>query len=314
MAAQFTSQDLGDVMRLPFILTGASGWFGRVALWEYERMYGPEALRREVIACSSSRKQVDFGSPYGPIGAIALEELDDAPACSGILHLAFLTRDRIKDLGVQKYIKDNRRISSIVNSVLQANPGIPAITTSSGAAEASKHNKKDIEEDPYGWLKREDEELWKSASRNRSAIVFRVYAASGRFMKDPRIFALGDFISTALAGNQITLTSNRPVMRSYVNVGCLMRLCWLVLARPFEPGLHQVNACSHSTSLLDLAYIVSKIWGVPEPISTINELLTPEIYVADEGPFLKLLEAYGLTSPDLIDQIIETSIDIAPAI
>ena len=297
-------------MRSPFILTGASGWFGRVALLEYERLHGPEALRRDVVACSSNIKRVNFGSPHGTIETIPLEDLLNKPKFSGILHLAFLTRDRIQSLGQLEYIQKNRRISAIVASLLDANPGIPAITTSSGAAAEIESQGIRVEEDPYGVLKLEEEKLWADSAKDRLAVVFRVYAASGRFMKNPTIFALGDFITSALEGKQITVKSNRQVIRSYVNVGCLMGLCWAILKDPVGKGYHQVNASSHSISLIDLASMISRIWGLPEPISAIDQGLPANAYVADEAPFLRLLENYNLSTPDLASQIRETGADI----
>ena len=90
-----------------FVLTGASGWFGRTALWEYEQLHGPVALRRDVLACASTAKQIDIGSPYGPITAVDLESLDSLGEASGLIHLAFLTRDRLAAYGVESYIKQN---------------------------------------------------------------------------------------------------------------------------------------------------------------------------------------------------------------
>jgi len=45
-------------MKGPLLLTGASGWFGRTALWEYEQEFGPEALRHDVIPFASRERLV----------------------------------------------------------------------------------------------------------------------------------------------------------------------------------------------------------------------------------------------------------------
>ena len=52
-------------MSAPLLLTGASGWFGRTALWAYEQEHGPEALRRDVIPFASRERWVEFDSPMG---------------------------------------------------------------------------------------------------------------------------------------------------------------------------------------------------------------------------------------------------------
>lgn len=297
-------------MNSPFILTGASGWFGKAALLEYELLMGPKALRTDVIAFASTEKEIEFGSDYGPIRALPLENIFEYPKCSGILHLAFLTRDHIYNLGIDKYAKINRRITSVLQAYILSNPTVPIITTSSGATKASDDRELTLEDNPYAVLKKEEEKVWHDNSIDRLSLVLRVYAASGRFMKDPRIFALGDFISNAVEGKRIVLKNNRIVLRSYVNVGCLMRLCWSILRKPNHTGYIQVNACTDTVSLLDLAELISSIWGLPDPLSNIDYNLPPNIYTAEHKPFQDVLADYGVISPSLRDQIIESSRDI----
>ena len=174
---------------LLWVLTGASGWFGRTALWEYEQIHGPEALRRDVIACASSAKDIDIGSPHGPVQAVSLESLDTIDKASGLIHLAFLTRDRVEVFGVERYIQENRAITARVANLIIRNPGIPIITTSSGAAAVFDSGDVDLTGNPYAALKQEEEDLWRSSGAERMATVFRVYAAAGRFIKDPKVFA-----------------------------------------------------------------------------------------------------------------------------
>jgi nucleoside-diphosphate-sugar epimerase len=293
-----------------FILTGASGWFGRVALWEFERLWGPRALREQVIAYASTHKLVDIGSAYGPIKAMPLRELADQKNASGLLHLAFLTRDRICSTNIEQYIINNREITKTIRLFLEHNPRIPIITTSSGAASTVEDKELDVKADPYAVLKREEEELWKASSSTRMAVTFRVYAATGRFMKNPSIFALGDFIGRAINSEAIEIKSTRPVKRSYVNIGCLMNLCWQMMRSPRQPGYLQVNACTNTISLLELANLISEIWQLPTPRHAINQLAAPDLYTADTHQFIDLLGQYNLRPPSILEQILETSQDI----
>jgi len=290
------------------VLTGASGWFGRTALWEYEQIHGPEALRRDVIACASSAKEIEIGSPYGPVQAVGLDALDKIDYANGLIHLAFLTRDRVAEFGVERYIKENRAITARVADLIVRNPGIPIITTSSGAAAVFDSGEADHISNPYAALKQEEENLWRISGAERMAAVFRVYAASGRFIKDPKLFALGDFLSRALAGDRIEIRSERPVIRSYVHVGTMMRLFWAMLAAPSKAGFRRVNAVLHNLSLVELAEVISEHWGLPDPIYRIDPSLPADDYRGDSTLFLQLLQEYAIDVPGLAEQLQETAL------
>ena len=103
--------------RQRWLLTGAGGWFGKTALYEYEQRHGPEALRQDVIAFASKPKWIDFGSAHGPIQAWDLRDIESIEAPTGLLHLAFLTRDRIAEVGLECYIETNRAITAAMSAV-----------------------------------------------------------------------------------------------------------------------------------------------------------------------------------------------------
>jgi nucleoside-diphosphate-sugar epimerase len=297
--------------KIRWVITGASGWFGRTALWEYEALHGPEALRADVVACASSAKLIGFGSPHGPIQAVGLEALEHIHSASGLIHLAFLTRDRVAEIGLERYIQINRTITACIAAFLQHNPAVPIITTSSGAAAVLDGQTPDLHGNPYATLKQEEEALWRHSGVSRMAAVFRVYAASGRFIKDPRLFALSDFLSKANAGQPIEVRSQRPVIRSYVHVGTMMRLFWALLRTPLSPGFLQVDACMETVSLVELARIISNLWGLPEPLFSIDPSLDADRYEADDGPFLELLGRYKIVPLDFPGQLRETANGLA---
>jgi nucleoside-diphosphate-sugar epimerase len=289
------------------VLTGASGWFGRTALWEYEQRHGPEALRRDVVACASTAKAIDFGSAHGPLQAVGLDALDSIAEAGGLIHLAFLTRDRVEAWGVDRYIEANRSITARVADFIGRNPGIPILTTSSGAAAVFDSGAVDLIGNPYAALKKEEEELWRRSGADRLAVVFRVYAAAGRFIKDPKVFALSDFLGRALAGERIEIRSERPVIRSYVHVGTMMRLFWAMLERPGGPGFRQVDAAMQTVSLVELAQAITTLWDLPEPLFRIDPSLPADDYRADSGPFGQLLREYAIEAPELAEQLQETA-------
>lgn len=291
------------------ILTGASGWFGKVALKEYEDIYGPEELRENMLAIASTSKEIDFGSEYGTIRATALDQLDDSIECKAIIHFAFLTREKINKEYLDDYIEKNREITSKVGKLLLNNPKATCITTSSGAA---NNLGKSIKEDPYGFLKREEENIWENLSKDkRLAVVFRVYAASGRYMKNPKIFALGEFIIAAKSGKQITIRSKCEVIRSFINIGFLTRLIWKIVEEPWTKGFFNIDACTDKISLLELADIISSQWNIQKPNADIDLLLRRQDYSGDSMYIKYLAKLYSVKVPTIVEQIIETSLDIS---
>ena len=289
-----------------WLLTGAGGWFGKTALYEYEQSHGPGALREQVVAFASKPRWIDFGSAHGPIQAFDLRDIQSIKNPTGLLHLAFLTRDRITQVGVNAYITTNRAITAAIREVLQANPTIPAITTSSGAAAALDGLPANLEANPYASLKQEEESLWREEANRRMAVVFRVYAASGRMMVEPERFALGDLLQQALKGQQLQIKARHRVERSYVHVGGLMQLAWAMLKQPKPNGFYGVDACMDCIDLMELAQTISDRFGLKPPRHAIDPELPVDRYRGNGQAFSQLLKDYQLIHPTLADQIADT--------
>jgi nucleoside-diphosphate-sugar epimerase len=298
------------MMESPLLLTGASGWFGRTALWAYEQEHGPEALRREVIPFASRERLVEFDSPAGPVRALPLEAIHQVQNPAGLLHLAFLTRDKVEELGWQQYVDSNRAITAHVARVLQAWPTMPVVTTSSGAAAALDGKPPDLEGNPYATLKQEEEVLLERESATRMAMVFRVYAASGRFMTRPEKFALGDFLMQAMRGEPIQIRSCCEVVRSYVPISTLMQLVWPLFRGGVPAGFQRVNACTVTTSVRELAQRISERYGLPVCPYALDSADPPDRYSADPAEFLSWLARNGVTAGTFLEQIEETALGL----
>jgi nucleoside-diphosphate-sugar epimerase len=288
----------------PFLLTGASGWFGRTALHVYEQAHGPEALRREVIPFASRERWVDFGSPHGPVLAKPLAEITEVSDPAGLLHLAFLTRDKAAELGLETYVASNRAITATVGLLLQAWPAMPVVTTSSGAAAALDGQPPDLDGNPYASLKQEEEALLEREASSRMAMVFRVFAASGQFMTRPQKFALGDFLLQAMAGEAIRIRACHRVTRSYVSVETLMALSWQLLQQPDTPScLQRIDACTDTLALQELAQLVAAETGVDVISPEIPPAAAHDNYQGDLTRFLSLLSRRQLQPSTLAEQI-----------
>lgn len=302
-------------MNGPLLLTGATGWFGRTALHEYEREHGPEALRRDVIPLASRQQMVDFESPHGPVQAYPLDVISEVKNPRGLLHLAFLTRDKVDELGWQLYVERNRAITAKVADLVRAWPSMPVVATSSGAAAALDGREPDLQGNPYATLKQEEEALLQSEAATRMAVVFRVYAATGRFMTRPENFALGDFILQALKGGPIVLRNPALVRRSYVNIGLLMQASWKLLLGPQAPCFLRLDACSHTITLPDLASVVASLYAVEwVHEERLISLPSSDTYVGTSFEMSAMLARLAIPTLSLDQEIRETAIGLGQRI
>ncbi len=286
-----------------FILTGSTGWFGRTAINEFYKLFDNNYPINRLVPFASDYKEIEVLNNKKRVKVLPLKKIFEEKEPAGILHLAFLTRDKIEKYGTENYIKINRDITKIISDYISMHPTIPIITISSGAANFINNDKDNIQSNPYSFLKNEEEMIFKKNSLNRMSIVFRVFAATGEYITEPERFALGEFLKCALNNQTIKIKSDRKIMRSYVNVETLMKLCWLILKNPLKKGFHNFDACFEDLSILQLAETISHEWGLNSPISKINDKNTPEVYCGDNKKFKKILKTYGIIHPNIKNQI-----------
>jgi nucleoside-diphosphate-sugar epimerase len=306
MAGRYTGQGL-------FVVTGATGWFGRTALHELQQLLGPESFFRRVRAFASrSRTIPSTGFADGvelPIPVAPLAELPELAArepFEALLHTAFLTREYVERVGVEAYISVNRGITDLVCRSLEAAPSARAVVISSGAAAALDDVDRledHLHTDPYGVLKLEEE---RRLSEIADTLVLRAYAVSGRFMRDPEQFALGDFLLRALGGLPIVIKAPMPVFRGYGHAGDMVNLAFRWLWSEQLPPAHPIAAVSQEVELLELATLVSSLYDLAPPFSTVDTSLSPNLYTADPLPFSNMLHALGIVPRSLEQQIFDT--------
>jgi nucleoside-diphosphate-sugar epimerase len=207
-ARALAAQALGDDR---VIITGASGWLGRTAL----DLIAPLSL--PTLPLASRPRIIRVGEREIECRVWDEGELA-AFAPTVVLDCAFLTRDRVADMPLDEYVAANR---SLTERLLYATrlPSVRlALTVSSGAA-VYPHDALDgsIEDNPYGYLKREAEQRLAEAAAEGGAVpvVARAWSISGAHIQKPQGYALGSMIQDANAG-AIRITARRPIYRRYV--------------------------------------------------------------------------------------------------
>jgi len=307
MAGPYSGQGL-------FVVTGATGWFGRTALHELQQLLGPDSFFRRVRAFASrSRTIASTGFVDGVERRIPVAPLTELPELAArepieaLLHTAFLTREYVERVGVEAYISVNRGITDLVCRSLEAAPAARTVLISSGAAAALDHVatlEEHLLADPYGVLKWEEE---RRLCEIADTLVLRAYAVSGRFMRDPEQFALGDFLLRALAGLPIEIKAPMPVIRGYGHAGDMVNLafCWLWGAS--KAPNHPIAAVSHEVELQEMAKLISSLYRLPPIISKIDSSLKSNRYTAHPARYLDILGSLMIKPRSLEMQILETA-------
>ena len=218
-----------------------------------------------------------------------------------------MTRDRVAKVGQDAYVATNRWITAQVASALTASPDARAVVISSGAA--AVHDQElgpDLASDPYGVLKWEEEQLLSSLLP--TSLVLRLYALSGRFIREPGRFALGDFLLKALRKEPIRLDSANPVLRSYANASDITTFAWRWLFNNnVDNSTNILAATSCTTNLFDLANLITRLYDLPPVQSTMDPTAAPNSYTADSEPFLAAMKEQNLLPMTMEQQVIDTA-------
>lgn len=291
------------------VITGASGWVGRTAAEELQRLLSPALFAERVRLFASRSGVLPVAGTLQPLHPLrALPELAAAHPLAAVLHTAFLTRDRLVAVGQEAYVATNRWISQQVAQALALAPEARAVVISSGAAagfDAEQDLDQHLPRDPYGVLKREEELLLAGLA---PSLVLRIYALSGRFIRDPHRFALGDFLLAALRGEAIRIQAPMPVLRSYGHAGDITALAWRwLLERSAAPLPSPLAAVSLGLDLLSLAQRITELHQLPPVQASIDPLAPPNSYLAEPAPFLAAIRRHGLTPTPLDQQLRDTA-------
>jgi nucleoside-diphosphate-sugar epimerase len=279
------------------LITGASGWLGRTAL----DLLAPLGL--PTLALASRARTIRVGDC--DIECRVWDEREvTAFRPTVVLDCAFLTRDRVADMPLDEYVTVNRALTERLVHATQL-PGVRlALTVSSGAA-VHPHDALDgsIEDNPYGYLKREAEHRLARAAANSGAVpvVVRAWGLSGAHVQKPQAYALGSMIRDADSGG-IRITARRPVFRRYV-------LAEELLAVGIAVGGVGPATIDSGGELVEMAELAARIAAVVNPDAVITRARVdprnPDRYHSDGQNW----EKYCLRN-DFASMILDRQIEI----
>ncbi len=199
------------------LVTGATGWLGKSSI---SYLLKNAFLDKNIIAAASTKKSMSLEN-FGIFQVEDFFNFQSSERIDGIIHLSFLTRDKLNDVSSSTYVEINKKITNqAVNLVKRLKPNW-VVNVSSGAIFDAKTKKieENLDTNPYGFLKALEERELSRASQEIGAnlVIGRLWGASGTLMPLNRAYALSDFIYQALKNEKIIIQSNKQVFRRYVD-------------------------------------------------------------------------------------------------
>jgi nucleoside-diphosphate-sugar epimerase len=146
---------------------------------------------------------------------------------------------------------------------------------------------------PYGYLKRVEEEMLEQACREIEAnlSIGRLWGASGLFMPINRAYALSDFIMQAIETALIEIRATRFVYRRYSRADEFLRV---LEATAVQNPRTLFNSGGPKLELLELAELVSQI--IPSKVKErlVVEGNAPDLYFPNSNEFEKLAGQFAV--------------------
>jgi nucleoside-diphosphate-sugar epimerase len=289
------------------VVTGASGWLGRSAV----SVLSGEFNNYRVIALSRNN------SPYKSTGDIIYMTYDDFSSdnneITGLVHTAFITKNYIEEIGPLEYVNQNSKIHNWLLNFIKIKDPKWTVAISSGATkqylDKVEANLPILNSDLYGKMKL-GEERTLLGSDIPNVAVGRLWAASGRYMQNHKIYALGQFIEAAIHGKNIKIVSRDPVYRRYIDAEDFMKV---LLMTALDSKRTLFDSGGVLTTIENLAQEVAKIFNGKYNSKIKIEYDTKKIsienanYFANSEKFQELQSKFKIQDRSITDQIERTS-------
>jgi UDP-glucuronate decarboxylase len=300
-----------DRKDIVFVVTGATGWLGRVSLDYLESRFGSDFNRR-VVAFASKAGAVTLTSGK-VVSYRALASIGDLPQGRYVfLHCAFLGKERVQDLSLTDFVRLNEMISRKVCETARRVEVDGLFVPSSGAVYSDGGNLDvDLERNPYGVMKRRDEERFGNLAEELGVplVMPRVFNIAGSYINKLNSYALSSIIMDILARRPVALRAAHPVVRSYVHAGDLIALALACLEEGRKETLLFDTAGEVEIEVGDLARLALEVMGATGAIvrPPMQEDAIPHRYVGDGTTMLRLAARYDIHFRPLPKQVRETA-------
>lgn len=208
-----------------WVITGPTGWIGQALLALLAAKDDADALcAGDGLALFGSRAST-ITLPNGQ--RLAVRPLNEiGPADVGganVVHLAYLTKDKVTALGEAAFREGNEAIDASLLRAIEQAPPAALFVASSGAAHLAE---KGVDPHPYGVMKVEQEARFLDfgASHRVPVLCGRIWNVAGPYINKLDAYAISNFAVQALERGAIKIDARVPVFRSFLHVTDLCRL------------------------------------------------------------------------------------------
>ncbi len=290
------------------VVLGGSGWLGQATLEMLEQALGPAFAERVMVFGSRAR---DLGLRSGRvIPCHALADLGNQPnRPSIVMHYAFLTKERVVQVGHQAYLRENQTISdTVAGFFLRLDTGVLFLPSSGAVYRHDGAVDDDLVANPYGAMKVQDERRFDQLRNQtgRRVITCRVFNLAGPFINKLSDYVLSSILLDILRGGPIVLRATGPVFRSYIHIRDLVDLAFgLAVTDVQAPAAPFDTAGDVTVEVGDLAIRARR--GLDVPGMEIQRPPwrngTENRYVGDGRVIWSLMAQMGIVPCDLDQQI-----------
>jgi nucleoside-diphosphate-sugar epimerase len=165
---------------------------------------------------------------YPTVALETLSHRDSINSIEGLVHLAFITKDKTTEYSFSEYVAKNIELISTACEIIERDKPKWVVVVSSGAIidRATLEIENNVVRNPYGFCKRIEEALIAESARKVGAniVIGRLWGGTGLYMPVKRAYAISDFIESAKESGAIRINSGGDVMRRYCDAGDFMEV------------------------------------------------------------------------------------------
>jgi len=212
------------------LVTGATGWLGRETVARVIEGKFEGITQSDLLLASSNGRDLELDS-LGVHPTVALENLshrESTNSLEGLVHLAFITKDKTTQYSFSEYVAKNIELISAACEIIERDKPKWVVVVSSGAIidRATLEIENNVVRNPYGFCKRIEEALIAESARKVGAniVIGRLWGGTGLYMPVKRAYAISDFIESAKESGAIRINSGGDVIRRYCDAGDFMEV------------------------------------------------------------------------------------------